>query len=94
MAALLLMFTGIANAQAVMTNEGSEYTGAVMKGAMDEGNAKFECDPCDYNVDYGMKGRVEKPEKEGAVMEGAAKIKCDPCDYNVDYGGKNRTANQ
>ena len=44
---------------------------------------KFKCDPCDYNIDYGI---MNKSEGKGTVEKGYIEIECDPCDYNIDYG--------
>ena len=43
----------------------------------------FECDPCDYNLDYGTD---EDATKQDTLKEGLVKVECDPCDYNIDFG--------
>jgi hypothetical protein len=74
---MMLMFTGTVNEGLKDPSTTHEYI------AIAKSYVEIECDPCDYNIDYGNTYYLD--EKEG-VNEGSVKLECDPCDYNIDYG--------
>jgi len=77
MIAVALIFTGSVTGETIKPATVDVQTGQAKEFVT------FECDPCDYNLDY---GKDADTMKEDSLKEGLVKVECDPCDYNIDYG--------
>ncbi|KPK02193.1 MAG: hypothetical protein AMK71_03125 [Nitrospira bacterium SG8_35_4] len=77
MIAVVVLFMGIAAGEKVQPATVDEQIGQTKEFVT------FECDPCDYNLDYGQE---DDAGKEDTLREGLVKVECDPCDYNTDFG--------
>ena len=75
--AVVLIFMGSVTGETIKPSTVDEQTGQAKEFAT------FECDPCDYNIDY---GKAYDDIEQDSVQEGLVKVECDPCDYNIDYG--------